>query len=118
MSEALRQEAQTILEVLSSMPFEDCYPLSRYFDDLPCDPGFYAVRHCLDGILYIGISNNLRRRFRDGHKALSWAFVDRLSPDDVRITSVAMGKRTPQQVEYLEALMIKSARPRYNIRMK
>lgn len=51
-------------------------------------------------------------------KALSWAFVDRLNPDDVRIAAVEMGQRTPQEVEYIETRMIQSARPSYNTRMK
>jgi excinuclease UvrABC nuclease subunit len=118
MSEILREEAQEILETLSLTPFGNCYPLSRDFEAVPSDPGFYAFRHRSDGILYIGIGTNLRRRFRNGHKALSWAFVDRLSPDDVRIATVEMGQRTPKQVEYIETLMIQGARPRYNTRMK
>ena len=118
MSEALKEEAREILETLSMTSFENCYPLSRNFEVVPSDPGFYAFRHRRNGILYIGIGNNLRRRFRGGHKALSWAFVDRLNPDDVRIADVEMGQRTPKEVEYIETRMIQSARPSYNTRMK
>ena len=117
MSEALRTEAQTILNALSSILFEDCYPLSRDFEVVPRHPGFYAFRH-RDEIIYIGVGANLRRRFRNGHKALSWAFVDRLNPDNVRIAILEMGRRTPQQIEYIETLMIQAARPPYNTRMK
>jgi excinuclease UvrABC nuclease subunit len=106
-----------ILEALASMPFEDCYPLSRDFKIVPSNPGFYSFRLRSIGILYIGITNNFRRRFRNGHKALSWAFVDRLDPDDVRIATVNMGNRTLQQVESLEMLMIQLVRPRYNTRV-
>ncbi|PSB17533.1 excinuclease ABC subunit C [Phormidesmis priestleyi ULC007] len=118
MSEALKEEAREILETLSLTSFESCYPLSRDFETVPSNPGFYAFRHRRKGILYIGIGNNLRRRFRNGHKALSWAFVDRLDSDDVRIAIVEMGRRTPLEVEYLETRMIQSARPGYNTRMK
>ena len=118
MSDLLKAEARSVLEKLSSTPFEDLFALSRNFDPVSSNPGFYAFRHRLDGVLYIGISNNLRRRFRNGHKALSWAFVDRLSPDDVKIATVAMGQLTPQQVEWIETRMIQTAQPRYNSRMK
>jgi predicted GIY-YIG superfamily endonuclease len=117
MTEGLKAEAQIILETLASTSFEECYPLSRGFEEVPSNPGFYAFRLRSVGILYIGITSNFRRRFRNGHKALSWAFVDRLDPDDVKIATVNMGRRTPQQVEYIEILMIQSARPRYNTRM-
>jgi excinuclease UvrABC nuclease subunit len=118
MTEGTETEAQIILDALASMPFEECYPLSRDFDAVPSNPGFYAFRLRSIGILYIGITSNFRRRFRNGHKALSWAFVDRLDPDDVRIATVNMGRRTPQQVESIEILMIQSVRPRYNTRIK
>lgn len=118
MSEVLRADARIVLEILSSIPFQELYILTRSFEDVPSNPGFYAFRHRQGVVLYIGVGTNLRRRFRNGHRALSWAFVDRLDPDDVRIATVDMGKRTFQQVEYIETIMIQSARPIYNIRMK
>ena len=42
MSEALREEAREILETLSMTSFENCYSLSRDFEVVPSDPGFYA----------------------------------------------------------------------------
>ncbi|HEY9909033.1 MAG TPA: GIY-YIG nuclease family protein [Thermosynechococcaceae cyanobacterium] len=116
MSEVLKAEALSVLHLLSATPFQELFPLSRNFDPVPSNPAFYAFRHRDDGILYIGISTNLRRRFRNGHKALSWAFVDRLSPDDVRIAAVPMGKLSPPQVERIESLMIQAVRPCYNVR--
>jgi excinuclease UvrABC nuclease subunit len=118
MSDALSADAQTILQILATDPFEHCYPLSRDFEVVPSHPGFYAFRHRQHGILYLGIGTNLRRRFRNGHKALSWAFIDRFDPDDVRIATVEIGRRTFQQIEAIEILMIQTARPRYNTRMK
>ncbi|MBE9009409.1 GIY-YIG nuclease family protein [Pseudanabaenaceae cyanobacterium LEGE 13415] len=113
----LRQDAQSVLEMLRSTEFERCYPLSRHFRNIPTNPGFYAFRH-LDEILYIGITNNLRYRFSKGHKALGWAFLERLDPDDVRIAVVKLGSRTPEQGSYIETLMIQSAQPRYNVMKK
>jgi excinuclease UvrABC nuclease subunit len=116
MSDVLKAEAQRVLQQLATKPFSQCYPLTREFESMPNSPGFYAFRHRLEGILYIGIATNLRRRFRNGHKALAWAFIDRLDPDDVRIATVRINRQNAQQVEYLETLMIQSARPRYNTR--
>ncbi|MBM0745792.1 hypothetical protein JOY44_30945 (plasmid) [Phormidium sp. CLA17] len=62
MSETLKSDAQMVLKALSSILFEECYPLSRDFEPVPSNPGFYAFRY-RDEILYIGIGNNLRRRF-------------------------------------------------------
>jgi excinuclease UvrABC nuclease subunit len=118
MNESLKADAQQVLNTLLSLPFEDCYPLSRDFEAVPSNPGLYAFRHREQGILYIGIGSNLRRRFRNGHKALSWAFVDRLNPDDVKIATVPMGRRSLQQMEYVETLLIQTVRPQYNTRMK
>ena len=118
MSDVLKAEAQRFLELLDNAPFIQCYPLTRDFEAVPTSPGFYAFRHRMEGILYIGIATNLRRRFRNGHKALAWAFIDRLDPDDVRIAAVGIDRQTAQQVEYIETLMIQSARPRYNSRIK
>jgi excinuclease UvrABC nuclease subunit len=116
MSDVLKAEAQRVLQQLATKPFSQCYPLTREFESMPNSPGFYAFRHRLEGVLYIGIATNLRRRFRNGHKALAWAFIDRLDPDDVRIATVRINRQNAQQVEYLETLMIQSARPRYNTR--
>jgi excinuclease UvrABC nuclease subunit len=117
MSLELKQDAQTVLETLRSTTFGHCYPLSRQFRDVPVNPGFYAFRNH-DEILYIGITNNLRYRFSQGHKALGWAFLERLDPDDVKIAIVKLGKRTPEQGSYIETLMIQSAQPRYNVMKK
>ncbi|MCU0569561.1 MAG: GIY-YIG nuclease family protein [Oculatellaceae cyanobacterium Prado106] len=94
MSDVLKEEARRCLERLATKSFDDCYPLTREFETVPNSPGFYAFRHRLDGILYIGIATNLRRRFRNGHKALAWAFIDRLDPDDVRIATVRIDRQT------------------------
>ena len=79
------EEALRLLSMLSSTPFNDCAPLSRKFNELPPRPGICAFKHQDLGILYIGKSTNIRARLRGGHKALGWAFIDRMDPEDVRI---------------------------------
>lgn len=113
----LEQEAQAVLNSLRSLQFEQCYPLSRHFREVPSNPGFYAFRYH-EEILYIGMTNNWRSRFSQGHKALGWAFLERLDPDDVRIAVVKLGARTPKQGAYIEARMIQTAQPRYNVQNK
>lgn len=114
----VQDEAQRILDRLNSMPFKDCYRLSRMFRNVPTNPALYAVRHCVDGILYLGTTNNLRRRFRDGHKALSWTFIDRYDPDDVRIAPAFLPPSTAQRSKELEILMIRITQPSYNSLIK
>ncbi|BAS55260.1 GIY-YIG nuclease family protein [Leptolyngbya boryana CZ1] len=115
----LEEEAQTILNRLSLMPFDECYPLSREFRNMPAVGGLYAVRHRAEGILYIGLAVSLRRRFRDnGHKAFFWAFLDCYSPFDIRIAVELLTIQSFREGDRLETLMIRSAQPRYNVRKK
>jgi hypothetical protein len=39
MSDLVNQKALKILSLLSSLPFEECYPLTKKFKDLPRQPG-------------------------------------------------------------------------------
>jgi excinuclease UvrABC nuclease subunit len=115
----LEEEAQNILDRFALMPFEECYPLSREFSDMPTTAGLYALRHREHGILYIGLAIALRRRFRDGgHKAFFWALLDCYSPHDLRIAVELLTIQTFQRGDLLETRMIQSAKPRYNVRKK
>ena len=114
----IETEAEEILEYLSSMLFENCHPLTRRFEFVPTNPGLYAFRHRVEGLLYIGQSINLKRRFCDGHKALSWAFIDRFDPDDVRIAVKLLPSNKVRQATQLEILMLRATRPRYNSLIK
>ncbi len=116
------EEAQNILDRLSSMPFEECCPLSREFLNMPTIPGLYALRHRDDGILYIGLAINLRRRFKDGHKAFLWALLDCYSPYDVGIAVELLVElltvQSFQESDALETRMTRIANPSYNVRKK
>jgi hypothetical protein len=80
-----QRSAEAILDYLVSVPFEDCIAVSKEFRELPMSAGIYAVRHRSLGILYIGKTRLLRDRFRGGHKALLWAFIEELRAGDTRI---------------------------------
>lgn len=116
--DAIRTEALRILEILISMPFEECFPLRKEFDVLPARPGLYAVKHKEEGILYIGKALNVRNRFMGGHKALYYAYLDRLDPDDVRIAVVTLTYNQRLRALDLEAFMLQVAKPRYNSRIR
>jgi excinuclease UvrABC nuclease subunit len=113
----LQAEALRILTVLSEMPFDDCCPLTREFNELPPRPGIYAVKHRTQGILYIGKSGSVRGRFRGGHKALGWAFMDRMNPEDVRIAAVSLAFKWIRLSLQLEQIIIRLLLPPYNERV-
>ena len=110
-------EAERLLEILSATSFEDCCPLTKQFSHLMVRPGLYAIRHRIYGILYVGKSANIRERFKQGHKALVWAFIDRLHPDDVRIAATPVGFEWHKLLYELEGIVIRQVRPPYNIRI-
>lgn len=116
--DTIRSEALRILDILTSMPFEDCFPLRKEFDVLPARPGLYGVKHRDEGILYIGKTLNVRHRFMGGHKALYYAYLDRLDPDDVRIAVVTLTYNQRLRALDLESLMLQAAKPRYNSRIR
>jgi excinuclease UvrABC nuclease subunit len=118
MSDELKAEARRILDHLAFIPFEDCIPLTKEFQAIPMVSGLYAVRHRQLGILYIGKARTLRNRFRGGHKALLWAFVEEMRVGDVRITFYPLDfMQWIQLSSELEALLIQASEPPYNVRI-
>ncbi|MEL7358136.1 MAG: GIY-YIG nuclease family protein [Cyanobacteria bacterium J06560_6] len=115
--EAINAEALRILQVLDEIPFSDCYVLTREFSELPPRPGIYAVKHKTQGILYIGKSGSVKGRFKGGHKALGWAFMDRLDPDEVRIAVVTLPLQWIRLSLQLEQIIIRQLFPPYNVRV-
>ncbi|MGB3294279.1 MAG: GIY-YIG nuclease family protein [Phormidesmis sp.] len=115
--DAVNSEALRLLKLLDEMPFSDCYPLTREFDELPPRPAIYAVKHRNQGILYIGKSGSVKGRFKGGHKALAWAFMDRMNPDDVRIAVVTLSYQWIRLSLQLEQIIIRQLLPPYNVRV-
>lgn len=110
------EEALRLLDRLSKAQFSDCAPLSKKFNELPPRPGIYAFKHRGLGILYIGKSTNIRARLRGGHKALGWAFIDRLDPYDVRIAYTTLSFQWNRVSYQLEQVMIGRIQPPYSDR--
>jgi len=118
MSDASQTEARAILNHLASTTFRDCIPLSKEFRELPMNAGIYAVRHRTMGILYIGKTRLLRDRFRGGHKALLWAFIENLNARDTRITFYELEfEQWIRLSSELESLIIQAVNPPYNVRI-
>jgi excinuclease UvrABC nuclease subunit len=118
MSDENKQEAEAILSYLMSIAFEDCVALSKEFRELPMSAGIYAVKHRSLGVLYIGKTRLLRDRFRGGHKALLWAFIEELQAVDTRITFYALEfEQWIALSSALESLIIQAIDPPYNVRI-
>jgi hypothetical protein len=114
-TDRIKQESRNILKILSSTAFENCYPLTKDFKQLPRQPGLYAIRHRDQGIQYLGKALNLRDRFKSGHSAIVSAYIDGLDADALRIAVVTVSPYWLASLDALEARMIVEVKPRYNI---
>lgn len=118
MTDALKQEAREILNMLAFAPFENCQPLSRTFVTLPARPGLYAVRHKDNGLLYIGKAKSLRGRFSGGHKAFLWAWLDKYNDEDIRIALHPLSPwENPGLLLEIEAIILRATEPPYNVQI-
>lgn len=115
--DSTRAEALRILQLLREMPFAQCCSLSREFEGLPSRAGIYAIKHQREGVLYIGKSGNVKGRLRGGHKALGWAFIDRFSPDDVKVGAVILSFQWSRLSSKLETIILQQSQPPYNERI-
>ena len=117
-SESVEQAAYLILETLISTPFEQCLPVGRAFPTLTTRHSLYAVRHRVEGLLYIGKSQNPRLRFTGGHKALVWCWLERYEPEDVRIAAYPLSYVQWTQLSLsLEGLIIQATEPPFNVKI-
>jgi hypothetical protein len=118
MTTPFQQEAQQILETLAFTPFEQCLVIDRKFAQFPARPGIYAVRHRIEGLLYLGKTNDLSSRFNGGHKAFTWAWLDLYPPKDVRIAIKALDRwGNPGLLSELEAILLRATEPPYNVKI-
>ena len=116
-SDHLEAQALAILESLNRTPFEQCTPITREFKNLTANASLYVIRHRELGLLYVGKTSYTRERFRGGHKAFLWSWLDYYNPDDVRIQIYPLDFLQLQTLSsQLEAVMIAAAKPPYNVR--
>lgn len=112
----LQAQARSILDEIAFSSFEQCQPLNRSFEHIPARPGIYAIRHQTEGLLYIGKTKSLRGRFRGGHKAFLWAWLDKYDDEHIRIAVRAISHwRNPRLLLELEAIILRSTEPPYNV---
>jgi excinuclease UvrABC nuclease subunit len=114
----IQQSARAILDQLAFTPFDQCLLIDRQFGQLPARPGIYAIRHAVEGLLYLGKTNDLSTRFNGGHKAFTWAWLDLYYPADVRIAIAALERwGNPTLLSELEAMLLRAAEPPYNVKI-
>ncbi|MBD1851683.1 GIY-YIG nuclease family protein [Cyanobacteria bacterium FACHB-502] len=117
MTPELEAQALAILDTLTSTPFGQCIPISRSFKDVTASASIYAVRHRELGLLYVGKTRYSRERFRDGHKAFLWSWLNLYSPEDIRLLLYPLDFVQLQTLSSsLEAIIIAAAQPPYNAR--
>jgi hypothetical protein len=110
-------QALAILEFLNGVPFDQCAPITRDFKNLTANASLYVLRHRELGLLYVGKTRYTRERFRGGHKAFLWSWLDYYNPEDVRILIYPLDFVQLQTLSsQLEAVIIASVNPPYNVR--
>lgn len=108
-------QAKILLETLLSVPFESCASITREFRDLPLSPGLYAVKHPQHGLLYLGKAKKLRERFRGGHKACTWSWLDDYDHRDIAIAFALLSMVDVLKLgDELESILIHATQPPYN----
>lgn len=111
----LESQARNMLQALLSIPFESCASITREFSDLPMLPGLYAVRHRKYGLLYLGKAKKLRDRFKGGHKACTWSWLNDYDHRDVVVSFVTLTMVDVLTLgDELEGILIHATKPPYN----
>jgi len=111
----LEEQANALLQTLVALPFESCASITREFRSLPLAPGSYAVRHREHGLLYLGKAKKLRERFRGGHKACTWAWLDDYDHRDIAISFIPLTMADVLKLgDELEGILIHATKPPYN----
>lgn len=109
-----RKQVTRIVQLLNRIPFEDCYEGSPDGRTLPRVPGLYAVKHRDGQTLYIGRSNNIRNRFRDGHSVFVELFFAGYTSTEIRIAIVPLIGDYLPYLEVIEAMVIFTLTPKFN----
>jgi GIY-YIG catalytic domain len=114
----LESQAHKILNFLVQQPFSNCIPISRDFANLTTKPGIYAIRHRQEGLLYIGKAQDIKERFRGGHKAITWSWLEDYDHRDVGISTYEIDFRQWQTLSSnLEGIILIWSKPPFNIRI-
>ncbi len=114
----IESQAREILNFLVQLPFSDCVPISRDFAGLTSKPGIYAIRHRSAGLLYVGKAQDIKERFRGGHKAITWSWLADYNHRDVAIAICEIDYRQWRTLSSdLEGIILVWSKPPFNIRI-
>ncbi len=114
----IETQARSILNSLIEIPFSACIPITRSFENLMTNPGIYAVRHRVDGLLYVGKAQDIKERFRGGHKALTWSWLADYDHRDVVIAAYPIDfMRWRALSSELERIILQITEPPFNARI-
>jgi hypothetical protein len=114
----IEAQARDILNFLVQLPFSNCVPISRDFATLTTKPGIYAVRHRSAGLLYVDKAQDVKERFRGGHKAITWSWLEDYDYRDVAIAVCEIDHRQWQTLSSnLEGIILIWSKPPFNIRI-
>lgn len=109
-----RKQVTQAVKLLNHTQFEECYEGSPDGRTLPRVPGLYAFKHQDGRILYVGRSNNIRNRFRDGHSVFVELFFAGYVSTEVRIAVVPLIGDYLPYLEVIEAMVIFTLTPEFN----
>lgn len=111
-------QAHTILESLIKTAFSECVPITREFTGLTTKPGIYAVRHRVDGLLYVGKAQDIKERFRGGHKSITWSWLADYDHRNVAIATYTLDFMRWQALSSeLEQIILNLSEPPFNTRI-
>jgi excinuclease UvrABC nuclease subunit len=114
----IESQALLILQTLMEIPFSECNPITKSFVELTTKPGIYAVRHSQDGLLYVGKAQDFKERFRGGHKALTWSWLEDYDHRDVAISTYPIDfMRWRALSSELERIILQITEPPFNARI-
>lgn len=114
----IEMQAQAILKSLIEMEFSDCIPITREFANLTTRPGIYAVRHRTEGLLYVGKAQDIKERFRGGHKSITWSWIADYDHRNVAIATHTLDfMRWRALSSELERIILNISEPPFNARI-
>lgn len=108
------KQVTQIIKLLNKIKFENCYEGTSNGKNLPSVPGLYAFKHQDGRVLYVGKSNNIRNRFRDGHSVFVELFFANYAATEVRIAIVPLTGDYLPYLEIIEAIVIFTLAPEFN----
>lgn len=114
----LEAQAHTILESLLKTKFSECAPITKEFAELTTKPGIYAVRHRIDGLLYVGKAQDIKERFKGGHKAMTWSWLEDYDHREVAIATHTLDFMQWRALSSeLERIILNLSKPPFNARI-